>query len=109
MMSWADLLMTWADLIETRHIVPLVSMLAGFLLVLLVLLISIGGLSIAFIKALRGGGSTRKVRQFEAQEARAFQDLQRGFSRMEERIESLETLFMGRSQHRAYDREREFE
>ena len=94
------------DLIEPSEVIPLVGMLFGFLLLLL---LSIGGLSVAFVKALRGGGSTRKVRQLEAQEARSFQDLQRGFSRMEERIESLETLFMGRSQHRSYDREREFE
>ncbi len=88
------------DLIEPSEVIPLVGMLFGFLLLLL---LSIGGLSVAFVKALRGGGSTRKVRQLEAQEARVFQDLQRGFSRMEERIESLETLFMGRSQHRSYD------
>ena len=98
--------MIWADLVETRHIIPLAAMLFAFLLILTA---SIGGLSVAFVKALRGGGSTRKVRQLEAQEARAFQDLQRGFSRMEERIDSLETLFMGRSQQQSYDREREFE
>ena len=98
--------MIWADILNYGPVIPLAGMLFGFLLILL---LSIGGLSVAFVKALRGGGSTRKVRQLEAQEARAFQDLQRGFSRMEERIESLETLFMGRSQHRSYDREREFE
>ena len=81
---------------------PLAGILFGFALILL---FSFGGLTIAFVKALRSGGSTRKIRQFEAQEARSFQDLQRGFNRMEERIESLETLFMGRSQHRTYDRE----
>ena len=98
--------MIWRDVMESGQVIPLAGMLFGFLLILL---FSIGGLSVAFVKALRSGGSTRKVRQLEAQEARAFQDLQRGFSRMEERIESLETLFMGRSQHRTYDREREFE
>ncbi len=91
---------------QEADFIPLAGMLFGFILVLV---FSIGGLSIAFVKAIRGGGSTRKVRQLEAQEARAFQDLQRGFNRMEERIESLETLFMGRSQGRSYDREREFE
>ncbi len=94
------------DLISSNEIIPLAAMLFAFLLILTA---SMGGLSVAFVKALRSGGSTRKVRQLEAQEARAFQDLQRGFTRMEERIESLETLFMGRSQHRSYDREREFE
>ncbi len=94
------------DTLGPGEIIPLAGMLFGFLLILL---FSIGGLSIAFVKALRGGGSTRQVRQLEAQETRAFQDLQRGFNRMEERIESLETLFMGRSQERSYNREREFE
>ena len=98
--------MIMGDLISSNEIIPLVGMLFAFLLILTA---SIGGLSVAFVKALRSGGSTRKVRQLEAQEAQAFQDLQRGFSRMEERIDSLETLFMGRSQHRTYDREREFE
>ncbi len=96
----------WRDIMESGQVISLLGMIFVFLLVLTA---SIGGLSVAFVKALRSGGSTRKVRQLEAQEARAFQDLQRGFSRMEERIESLETLFMGRSQHRSYDREREFE
>ncbi len=98
--------MTWADILNYGPVIPLAGMLFGFLLILL---LSIGALTIAFVKALRSGGSTRMVRQLEAQEAQSFQDLQRGFSRMEERIESLETLFMGRSQHRTYDREREFE
>ena len=98
--------MTSEELLTSGEIIPLAGMLFGFVLVLL---FSIGGLSIAFVKALRSGGSTRKVRELEAQEAHAFQDLQRGFRRMEERIESLETLFMGRSQERSYDREREFD
>ncbi|MDK1021385.1 MAG: hypothetical protein QGD90_07085 [Candidatus Hydrogenedentes bacterium] len=98
--------MAWADILNDGSVIRLAGMLVAFLLILL---LSIGGLSVAFVKALRSGGSTRKVRQLEAQEARAFQDLQRGFRRMEERIESLETLFMGRSQHRTYDRERELD
>ena len=98
--------MIWRDIMESAQVIPVLGMLFGFLTILF---LSIGGLSVAFVKALRGGGSTRKVRQLEAQEARVFQDLQRGFSRMEERIESLETLFMGRSQQRSYNREREFE
>ncbi len=94
------------DLLASGQIIPLAATLIGFLLIFL---LSMGGLTVAFVKALRSGGSTRKVRQLEAQEARAFQDLQRGFNRMEERIESLETLFMGRAQHRTFDRERELD
>lgn len=92
----------WFDVVNSGQVIPLAGMLFGFILVLFV---CFGGLTIGFVKALRGGGSTRKVREFEAQEAHAFQDLQRGFRRMEERIESLETLFIGSSQSRSYDRE----
>ncbi len=98
--------MIWSDIMHSGQVIPLVGMAFGFILILV---LAMGGLSVAFVKALRSGGSTRKVRQLEAQEAQAFQELQRGFRRMEERIESLETLFMGRSQERSYDREREFE
>ncbi len=98
--------MTAGDILASGQIIPLAATLIGFSIILL---LSIGGLSVAFVKALQSGGSTRQVRQLQSLEARAFQDLQRGFSRMEERIESLETLFMGRSQDRSYDRDREFE
>jgi hypothetical protein len=65
------------------------------------------GLGIAFIKAILGGGSTKQLRQFENQEARDFQDLERGFRRMEERLESLETLLIGPQIRPAVNRERD--
>jgi len=91
-----------ASIVGPGDLFPLLGMVFALTLVLV---LCFGGLSIAFVKALRGGGSTRRVREFEAQEAQAFQDLQRGFRRMEERLESLETLFIGTSQSRSYDRE----
>lgn len=92
----------WQDLLNDLPIVPVVALTLAFLLVFSV---AMGALAVAFVKAVRGGGSTRKLRQMEAQEARAFRDLQRGFTRMMERLESLETLYLGRSQSELVDRE----
>ncbi len=94
----------WHDFISSLPIVPLTAISLGFVLLFFV---AMGGLAVAFVKAVRGGGSTRKVRQMEAQEAKAFHELQRGFTRMMERLESLETIYMGRSQSELVDRERE--
>lgn len=92
----------WQDLLNDLPIVPVVALTLASVLVFSV---AMGALAVAFVKAVRGGGSTRKLRQMEAQEARAFRDLQRGFSRMMERLESLETLYLGRSQGELVDRE----
>lgn len=96
----------WGQVLSAGELIPLISIVLAFLLLLM---LSMGGLCVAFVKVLRSGGSTRKLRLLEVQEAQAFQNLQRGFTRMEERIDSLETLFIGRSQNRSYDRERGFE
>ncbi len=92
----------WQDLLHDLPIVPVVALTLAFVLVFSV---AMGALAVAFVKAVRGGGTTRKLRQLEAQEAREFRDLQRGFTRMTERLESLETLYMGRSQGELVDRE----
>jgi hypothetical protein len=94
----------WHDLLNGLPIVPLVAISLGFILLFTV---AMGGLTVAFVKAVRGGGSTRRMRELEAQEAKAFYELQRGFTRMTERLESLETLYMGRSQGELVDRESE--
>ena len=94
----------WHDLLSGLPIVPITAIALGFVLVFSV---AMGGLAVAFVKAVRGGGSTRRLRQMEAQETRAFHELQRGFSRMMERLESLETLYLGRSQGELIDRESE--
>lgn len=96
--------LAWGDLINQIPIVPLVAISLAFVLLFFV---AMGGIAVAFVKAVRGGGSTRKMRAMEAQEIKAFQNLQKGFSRMQERLESLETLFMGRSQGELVDRESE--
>ena len=89
----------WQDAITRGDIIPVLGICLGLIVGFLGLL---GGLSIAFVKVLRGGGASRRVRELDRQEAEAFQGLQRGFQRMEERIESLETLMMGHSQERSY-------
>lgn len=96
--------LAWGDLINQIPIIPLVAISLAFVLLFFV---AMGGIAVAFVKAVRGGGNTRKMRAMEAQEIKAFQNLQKGFSRMQERLESLETLFMGRSQGELVDRESE--
>ena len=65
------------------------------------------GLGMGFINAILGGGSSRKLRHMENQEVREFQELERGFRRMEERLESLETLLIGPQPTRTMERERD--
>jgi phage shock protein B len=47
------------------------------------------------IKILKGGLS-RKGQRFQAEEARMIQEMYRGLSRMEERVEALETIILDR-------------
>ena len=93
-------------LLENGTIFPVMGMIFGCILLFTLLC---GGMCIAFVKALRGGGSTQKLRHLEHQETRSFQELERGFRRMEERVDSLETLLIGRSTQPNYTTEREFE
>ena len=76
-----------------RELVPVLAIILGFVIAFIAIA---GGLMIAFVKAWRGGHkvATRKV---DAEETLAFQELQRGFQRMESRIESLETLLIERA------------
>lgn len=60
--------------------------LAALAAVVVVAVFLLGVLRIAF------GG--RKVRPMEAEEAKLMQDLNRGFQRLEERVESLETILL---------------
>ena len=43
---------------------------------------------------LRHGGLSRKTRQADAEEAMMIQDMYQGLSKMEQRIEALETILM---------------
>ena len=53
----------------------------------------IGSTILMAIKILRGGLS-RKGQKFEAEEARMIQEIYQGLSRMEERVEALETIIL---------------
>jgi phage shock protein B len=71
----------------------------GTLTVLLVFAIPIvarvGGLAIAALNILKGSGGPRSQRQ-DAEETRMVQTIYNELSRMEERIEALETLLIER-------------
>jgi phage shock protein B len=53
----------------------------------------IGSTILMAIKILRGGLS-RKGQKFETEEARMIQEIYEGLSRMEERVEALETIIL---------------
>jgi len=53
----------------------------------------IGGTILAAIKT-RHGGISRQSRKNEAEEAKMMQEIFRGLSRMEKRVEALETILM---------------
>ena len=55
----------------------------------------IGGTFLMAIKILKGGVS-RKSQKYQAEEARMIQEIYRGLSRLEERVESLETILLDR-------------
>jgi phage shock protein B len=55
----------------------------------------IGSTILMAIKILKGGLS-RKGQRFQAEEARMIQEMYRGLSRMEERMEALETIILDR-------------
>jgi len=53
----------------------------------------VGSTVLMAIKILKGGVS-RKGQQFQAEEARMIQKIYQGLSRMEERVDALETLII---------------
>ena len=55
----------------------------------------IGSTILMAIKILKGGVS-RKGQRFESEEARMIQEMYQGLSRMEERVEALETIILDR-------------
>lgn len=70
----------------------------GFLIALgpVLLLIVLICLSLALWKVLRGDTS-KDHQRLDAQESRMMQELYRGLSRLEERVESLETILLDRA------------
>lgn len=89
----------WQEFVTNGTIIPVISIILAFCLLFFGI---VGGLCVAFVKAVRGGGSTQTARRIDRSEAMAFQELERGFRRMEDRLSSLETLLMGRAQGPMY-------
>ena len=56
----------------------------------------IGGTILMGIKIIKGGFS-RQSQQSQAEEARMIQEIYQGLSRMEERVEALETIILERT------------
>ena len=57
----------------------------------------IGSTILMAIKMLKGGFS-RKGQQSQAEEAKVIQEIYQGLSRMEERVEALETIILDRKE-----------
>jgi phage shock protein B len=55
----------------------------------------IGSTIVMIVKVLKGGFSPRSQR-FEAEEAKMIQEMYQGLSRMEQRVEALETIILDR-------------
>ena len=81
------------DYVSIDELIPVLAIILGFVIAFIAIA---GGLMVALVKAWRGGHkvATRKV---DAEETLAFQELQRGFQKMESRVESLETLIIERA------------
>lgn len=60
----------------------------------------IGGTFLMTIKILKGGVS-RKQQRYEADEAKMIQEIFQNLSRMEERVESLETILLDQKKGKA--------
>ncbi len=59
-----------------------------------ILLLAIIGSTILMALKILKGGLTRKGRQNESQEVRMIQEIYQGLSRMEERVDALETIII---------------
>lgn len=79
------------------NIIPVLAIVLGIFVALFAIT---GGLFIEFVKIVRGGGRKKATPELDAEETEAFQELHRGFQRMDERVEALETLMMERSAER---------
>ncbi len=64
----------------------------------LVLALAILGGTILAIMRARHGGLSRKSRKNEAEEAKLMQEIFRGLSHMEKRVEALETILMDQNE-----------
>lgn len=64
----------------------------------ILLLATLGLVIIGIIRASKTGGLSKKDKQAQAEETRMIQDIYYGLSKMEERVEALETILIERQQ-----------
>jgi phage shock protein B len=62
----------------------------------LLLLATLGLIIIGIIRAAKTGGLSKTERQTHAEETKMIQDIYQGLSKMEERVEALETILIER-------------
>lgn len=62
----------------------------------ILILATIGLIIIGIIRAAKSGGLSKKDKQSRAEETKMIQDIYYGLSKMEERVESLETILIER-------------
>ncbi len=70
----------------------------------ILLIATLGLILIGIIRAAKTGGISKKDRQTHADETKMIQDIFNGLSKMEERIEALETILIERQRKDNYDR-----
>jgi len=66
----------------------------GLMIGMVAVLLIFGGPIFLIALAILKGGKTKKGRNMEAEEARRVQEIYQGISRMEGRIEALETIIL---------------
>ena len=64
---------------------------------IILLFLTIGLVIIGIIKAFKTGGISKKDKMANAEETKMIQDIYHGLSKMEERIETLETILIDRT------------
>jgi len=62
----------------------------------ILLIATLGLIIIGIIRAAKTGGLSKKEKQAHAEETKMIQDIYHGLSKMEERIEALETILIER-------------
>ncbi|MBC2705050.1 phage-shock protein [Desulfobacula sp.] len=62
----------------------------------ILLIATLGLLIIGIIRAAKTGGLSKKEKQAHAEETKMIQDIYHGLSKMEERVEALETILIER-------------
>lgn len=62
----------------------------------ILLIATLGLIIIGIIRAAKTGGISKKEKQAHTEETKMIQDIYKGLSKMEERVEALETILMDR-------------